>query len=111
MGGAVISALGGVLPFKANFIFFVLVAVVGYGIYLPYQERRKYGPSQSKKKKQSTPEAERLSPASAPKRTSERHDRIPSADPNVQKRLKQLKALKEAGLMDNAEYEQRRKRF
>lgn len=53
MGGAVISVLGGVLPFKANFIFFVLVAVVGYGIYLPYQEKRKYGPSRNKNKKQS----------------------------------------------------------
>ena len=59
MGGTVISVLGGILPFKANFIFFVLVAVVGYGIYLPYQERRKYGPSQSKHKKQSDPKAKR----------------------------------------------------
>lgn len=98
MGGTVISVLGGVLPFKANFIFFVLVAVVGYGIYLPYQERKKYGPSQRKTKKQS-----------AQKRTSEQHDHLTSAAPSVQEQLEQLKALKEAGLMDNAEYEQRKK--
>lgn len=186
MGGTVISVLGGVLPFKANFIFFVLVAVVGYGIYLPYQEKKKYGPSQHKTKKQSVPKAEhgltsrkigtlllcallgslllwmlgfflmslifapliggiaavvlvvfgglmvillgallwraarsmgqghrkkaeRPSPASAPKRTSEQHDHLPSVAPSVQERLEQLKALKEAGLMDNAEYEQRKK--
>ena len=59
MGGTVISVLGGVFPFKVNFIFFVLVAVIGYGIYLPYQERKKYGPSRSKHKRQSAPKAER----------------------------------------------------
>ena len=111
MGGTVISVLGGVLPFKVNFIFFVLVAVVGYGIYLPYQEKRKYGPSRNKSKKQNAPKSGRFSPASALKRTSEQHDHIPSADPNVQKRLEQRKALKEAGLMDKAEYEQSRKQF
>ena len=52
--------------------------------------------------------AGRLSPA-APKRTSEQHDHISSTAPNTQERLEQLKTLKEAGLIDNAEYEQRKK--
>ena len=51
MGGTAISILGGILPLRANFIFFVLVAVVGYGIYLPYQEKRKYGTGRSTNKK------------------------------------------------------------
>lgn len=188
MGGTVISVLGGVLPLKANFLFFVLVAVVGYGIYLPYQEKRKDKPSRSKIDKQSSPKAgcgltgrtiatlllcvllgilllwalgfflmslifaplmggmaavilvvlsglmvvlpgallwrtvrgqgqsrrnkaERISPASAPKRTWEQQGHFSSAAPGVQERLEQLAALKEAGLLDNGEYEQRKKRI
>lgn len=103
MGGTIFSVLGGVLPFQANFIFFVLVGVVGYGIYLPYQERKKYGPSRGRRKK-----AKRRSPASDPKKPSEQQDHIPSATPSVQARLEQLRSLKEAGLMDSAEYERRK---
>lgn len=39
------------------------------------------------------------------------HDHIPSQAPSVQERLEQLRSLKEAGLMDNAEYEQRKKKL
>lgn len=41
----------------------------------------------------------------------EPHDHIPSQAPSVQERLEQLRSLKEAGLMDNAEYEQRKKKL
>lgn len=41
----------------------------------------------------------------------ELHDHIPSQAPSVQERLEQLRSLKEAGLMDNAEYEQRKKKL
>lgn len=76
MGGTIFSVLGGVLPFQANFIFFVLVGVVGYGIYLPYQERKKYGPSRGRRKK-----AKRRSPASDQKKPSEQHATSPLPPP------------------------------
>lgn len=41
----------------------------------------------------------------------ETNDHIPSQAPSVQERLEQLRSLKEAGLMDNAEYEQRKKKL
>lgn len=43
--------------------------------------------------------------------TPQVHDHIPSQAPSVQERLEQLRSLKEAGLMDNAEYEQRKKKL
>ena len=187
MGGTAISILGGVLPLRVNFLFFVLVAVVGYGIYLPYQEKRSHRSGPNKDKEPSGPragreqtgrtigtllmcvllgilllwalgfflmslifapmmggmaavllvalsglmvvllsallwrvvrgerqghrkKAERISPA-APEKILEQHDHIPSAAPSVQVRLEQLTALKEAGLLDKAEYEQRRERI
>ncbi|RHR10822.1 SHOCT domain-containing protein [Pseudoflavonifractor sp. AF19-9AC] len=188
MGGTAISILGGVLPLRVNFLFFVLVAVVGYGIYLPYQEKRSHRSGPSKDKKSSGPRAgreqtgrtigtllmcvllgilllwalgfflmslifaplmggmaavllvvlsglmvvlpgvllwrvvrgerqgrrkkvERVPPAAAPEKLSEQHDHVPSAAASVQERLEQLTALKEAGLLDKAEYEQRRERI
>ena len=39
------------------------------------------------------------------------HDHIPSTSLDVKGRLEQLKDLKEAGLMDNAEYEQRKQKL
>lgn len=187
MGGTAISILGGVLPLRVNFLFFVLVAVVGYGIYLPYQEKRSHRSGPSKDKESSGPRAGReqtgrtigtlllcvllgilllwalgfflmslifaplmggmaavilvvlsglmvvllgallwrvvrgerqgrrkkvkgISPA-APEKLSEQHDHVPSAAASVQERLEQLTALKEAGLLDKAEYEQRRERI
>lgn len=41
----------------------------------------------------------------------ETHDHIPSTALNVQQRLDQLRSLKEAGLLDNAEYEQRKQKL
>lgn len=41
----------------------------------------------------------------------ETHDHIPSTALDVEARLEQLRSLKEAGLMDNAEYEQRKKKL
>ena len=43
--------------------------------------------------------------------TPQDHDHIPSQAPSVQERLEQLRSLKEAGLMDNAEYEQRKEKL
>lgn len=43
--------------------------------------------------------------------TPQAHDHIPSQAPSVQERLEQLRSLKEAGLMDNAEYEQRKEKL
>ena len=39
------------------------------------------------------------------------HDHIPSTALDVAARLEQLRSLKEAGLMDNAEYEQRKQKL
>lgn len=39
------------------------------------------------------------------------HDHIPSTALNVEARLEQLRSLKEAGLLDNAEYEQRKQKL
>lgn len=39
------------------------------------------------------------------------HDHIPSTALDVEARLEQLRSLKEAGLMDNAEYEQRKQKL
>ena len=39
------------------------------------------------------------------------HDHIPSTALDVEARLEQLRGLKEAGLMDNAEYEQRKQKL
>lgn len=41
----------------------------------------------------------------------ENHDHIPSTALDVEARLEQLRSLKEAGLMDNAEYEQRKQKL
>lgn len=41
----------------------------------------------------------------------ETHDHIPSTTLDVEARLEQLRSLKEAGLMDNAEYEQRKQKL
>ena len=41
----------------------------------------------------------------------ETHDHIPSTTLDVKGRLEQLRSLKEAGLMDNAEYEQRKQKL
>ena len=41
----------------------------------------------------------------------ETHDHIPSTARDVEARLEQLRNLKEAGLMDNAEYEQRKQKL
>lgn len=41
----------------------------------------------------------------------ETHDHIPSTALDVEARLEQLRGLKEAGLMDNAEYEQRKQKL
>lgn len=41
----------------------------------------------------------------------ETHDHIPSTALDVEARLEQLRSLKEAGLMDNAEYEQRKQKL
>lgn len=41
----------------------------------------------------------------------ETHDHIPSTALDVEARLEQLRSLKEAGLMDNAEYEQRKEKL
>lgn len=41
----------------------------------------------------------------------ETHDHIPSTALDVEARLEQLRNLKEAGLMDNAEYEQRKQKL
>lgn len=43
--------------------------------------------------------------------TPQTHEHIPSTALNVEARLEQLRNLKEAGLMDNAEYEQRKKKL
>jgi len=47
------------------------------------------------------------SPSPAP----QTHDHIPSTSLDVKGRLEQLRSLKEAGLMDNAEYEQRKQKL
>lgn len=39
------------------------------------------------------------------------HDHIPSTALDVEARLEQLRSLKEAGLLDNAEYEQRKQKL
>lgn len=39
------------------------------------------------------------------------HDHIPSTALDVEARLEQLRSLKEAGLLDDAEYEQRKKKL
>ena len=41
----------------------------------------------------------------------ETHDHIPSTALNVEERLEQLRSLKEAGLLDDAEYEQRKEKL
>lgn len=41
----------------------------------------------------------------------ETHDHIPPTALDVEARLEQLRSLKEAGLMDNAEYEQRKQKL
>ena len=41
----------------------------------------------------------------------ETHDHIPSTALSVEARLEQLRSLKEAGLLDDAEYEQRKKKL
>ena len=41
----------------------------------------------------------------------ETHDHIPSTALDVEARLEQLRSLKEAGLLDNAEYEQRKEKL
>lgn len=41
----------------------------------------------------------------------ETHDHIPSTALDVEARLEQLRSLKEAGLLDNAEYEQRKQKL
>lgn len=41
----------------------------------------------------------------------ETHDHIPSTALDVEARLEQLRSLKEAGLMDDAEYEQRKQKL
>ena len=41
----------------------------------------------------------------------ETHDHIPSTALDVEARLEQLRSLKEAGLMDKAEYEQRKQKL
>ena len=41
----------------------------------------------------------------------ETHDHIPSTALDVEAKLEQLRSLKEAGLMDNAEYEQRKQKL
>ena len=47
----------------------------------------------------------------APSPAPETHDHIPSTALNVKERLDQLRSLKEAGLLDNAEYEQRKQKL
>lgn len=41
----------------------------------------------------------------------ETHDHIPSTALDVEARLEQIRSLKEAGLLDNAEYEQRKQKL
>lgn len=41
----------------------------------------------------------------------ETHDHIPSTALDIEARLEQLRSLKEAGLLDNAEYEQRKEKL
>lgn len=43
--------------------------------------------------------------------TPQSHDHIPSTALDIEARLEQLRSLKEAGLMDNAEYEQRKEKL
>ena len=46
-----------------------------------------------------------------PSPAPETHDHIPSTALNAKERLDQLRSLKEAGLLDNAEYEQRKQKL
>lgn len=86
MASMIISTYTALLP-QNTMIFCAIVLCIGFfGIYLPYQEHKK------KKKRQ---------PPSAPNRT---------ATPKTEKRqLEQLKTLKDAGLLTEAEYQEKKR--
>jgi len=77
------------VPQQVIFVFLIIFCVGFFGIYIPWNERKKKGKAQKKKSPQ--PRDFQREPAS------------------VSARLEQWKTLKEAGLMDEREYQEKRK--
>jgi len=75
------------VPQQVVFIFLTILCVGFFGIYIPWNERKK---GKTQKKKPPQPQKFQREPAS------------------VSSRLEQWKTLKEAGLMDEREYQQKR---
>lgn len=97
MGSMVLSTFMMFTPEMANFIFLVIVVVGFFGIYVPLQERKKRGPQPKPKRF-----PERKFPRTTP--PPERVERVSASGI----KLDQLKTLKEAGLLTEEEYRQRR---
>lgn len=87
MGSMVMSTFMMFVPQRVEFLFFVLLCIGFFGVYVPWNERKKKGTT--RKKRPSQPRRIQRSSASA--------------------RLEQLETLKGAGLMDEREYQEKRK--
>ena len=92
MASMIISTYMMFLPQRTVFFCIIVLAVGFFGIFLPYQERRK--------KKQQTKKSAAKKP-DAPK---------PAAGPPAdKKRLEQLETLRKAGMLSEEEYQEKKK--
>lgn len=85
----------------------LLVVVIVVGLLNPKREHPENRSRVVKIKEPKSPKKPKITPSfriDAPD-----HEHITSSGPSVQRRLEQLETLREAGLLDRSEYEQKRK--
>lgn len=105
MGSLLISTLGTLSP-KAYYLFIIIAAVGFFGVYVPWNEKKKRTgsqPSASQPKKPERRPAPRQKPAPPP--------RPAPPGPKERDRLDQLDSLLDAGILTPEEYRERRSRI
>lgn len=107
MGSMALSAFMMFTPAAVNFIFMAILCVGFFGIYIPYQESKKKGEVWAplrwlKKITAPRDKARRRGPSRA------EFDHISSIGPDERRWLEQLETLKDAGLLSQREYKERR---
>ena len=89
MANMIISTFSMFLPQRTLMFCMIGLCIIFFGIYIPYEERKKNKKKKNQFRKQET----------------ERHT-VPESE---KRRLEQLKTLKDAGLLSEAEYQEKKR--
>lgn len=110
MGSMVMSTFMMFVPRHVVYLFLAICCVGFFGIYIPYNESKKrgevWGPLRwikgiKKVGRKKPPHPDRIP----------QFDHISAIGPGTQHQLEQLNTMKQAGLITQQEYEERRKKF